>query len=455
MKRTQTILKFFSPTILLTIQSAIWAFVWINFYANSIPNPFQWKGELLLAALYFIILLIITNFYGGLRVGHYRASEVTLSEMIALFFTNAVTYAQVCLISSAIVTPLPIITMTVAQYVVAWVWVTVTYKIYVRVTPSRKMLLLYGESEAAKRLIQKFITRSEKYQIQESLCVTGQELDAIHSRILDFEAVILCGIPPDICGELLKYCFYNTTRTYTVPGIEDILTRNSVEINLFDMPLLLNRNERLDVERRTTKRVMDILISTVALIILSPLSILTAISIKLCDGGRALFSQERLTIGGKSFTLLKFRSMKQDAEENGAQLSTKSDNRITLVGRIIRPLRLDEIPQLLNVLKGDMSIVGPRPERPEIAEEYCKAMPEFAHRLKVKAGLTGYAQVYGNYNTDPWDKLLMDLTYISSYSPAMDIKIIFMTVKTLFQRERTKGIADGHITPRKKQAETK
>ena len=455
MKRSKSALLFLSPAVILTLQSSIWAYVWIYFYSDNVPNPFQWKGELLLAALYFIILLIITNFYGGLRVGLYRASEVALSKMIALFFTNTVTYAQACLISAAIVTPLPIIVMTVAQCVIAWIWAVVTYKIYVRTTPARKMLMLYGEPEAAKRLIQKLITRSERFQIQESQCVTGKEPELLRSRILDFEAVVLCDIDPELCSELLKFCFYNSIRTYTVPGIESILTRSSIETNLFDTPMFLNRNERLASERRAIKRVIDISISVIAIIILSPFALLTAISVKLCDGGPVFFSQERLTIGGKHFMLHKFRSMRQGAEKNGAQLSTRGDSRITPIGRIIRPLRLDEVPQLVNVLKGDMSIVGPRPERPEIAEDYCRAMPEFSYRLKVKAGLTGYAQVYGNYNTDPWDKLLMDLIYISSYSLSMDFKIMFMTVKTLLQRERTEGIAEGNVTPRKKEAGTR
>ena len=161
----------------------------------------------------------------------------------------------------------------------------------------------------------------------------------------------------------------------------------------------------------------NMLVSGVALVVLSPLMLVTAIAIK-SDGGPALYKQVRLTKDGRKFKILKFRSMRVDAEKySGAVLSAgEHDPRITKVGRVIRACRLDELPQLINILKGDMSLVGPRPERPEIAAEYEKELPEFSLRLQVKAGLTGYAQVYGKYNTTPYDKLLMDLTYIAKPS---------------------------------------
>ena len=142
----------------------------------------------------------------------------------------------------------------------------------------------------------------------------------------------------------------------------------------------------------------------------------------------------------------KLRSMIVDAEKGGARLAGEHDERITPVGRIIRAIRFDELPQLFNILRGDMSIVGPRPERPEIAEQYRKELPAFDLRLQVKAGLTGYAQIYGRYNTEPQDKLKMDLMYINHASLAEDIKLIFATVRILFMRESTSGVADGQTT---------
>ena len=199
------------------------------------------------------------------------------------------------------------------------------------------------------------------------------------------------------------------------------------------------------------KRAIDIVVSLIAAIILSPVFLSTAIAIKATDHGPVFYKQVRLTKDGKEFKILKFRSMRVDAEKDGvARLSTgENDSRITPVGKIIRACRVDELPQLFNILKGDLSIVGPRPERPEIASQYCEEMPEFALRLQAKAGLTGYAQVYGKYNTTPYDKLTMDLMYIAHPSIVEDLKIMLATVKILFLPESTEGVTEGSITAMK------
>ena len=176
------------------------------------------------------------------------------------------------------------------------------------------------------------------------------------------------------------------------------------------------------------------------LVIASPFMLVIALAIKLYDGGPVLYKQPRLTRDKQIFMILKFRSMKMDSEVKGAQLAKKEDDRITPVGKIIRRIHFDELPQIFNILKGDMSLVGPRPERPEIAAVYCEKIPEFDYRLKVKAGLTGYAQVYGKYNTTPYDKLKLDLTYIETYSLKLDVKLLMLTFKILFQKENTEGV---------------
>jgi lipopolysaccharide/colanic/teichoic acid biosynthesis glycosyltransferase len=192
---------------------------------------------------------------------------------------------------------------------------------------------------------------------------------------------------------------------------------------------------------------MDIVLSSIGLIFLSPLFLLITIGIKMEDKGPVIYKQKRLTIGGREFYVYKFRSMRVDAEQDGvARLACVNDNRVTVVGNFIRKVRLDELPQLFNILKGDMSIVGPRPERPEIAQQYEKEMPEFQYRLRVKAGLTGYAQIYGKYNTTPYDKLKLDLHYIQNYSLLLDIMLIFLTTKILFMKESTEGVTDHQVT---------
>ena len=209
---------------------------------------------------------------------------------------------------------------------------------------------------------------------------------------------------------------------------------------------MLSRNNGLTLGERFFKRLMDIVISLVACIILSPIMLVIAIAIKAYDRGPVFYTQERITKDARPFQIIKFRSMIVESEEDGARLAKADDDRITPVGRILRRTHFDELPQLFNILKGDMSIVGPRPERREIFEKYEESIPEFKFRLKMKAGLTGYAQVYGQYNTVPYDKLKLDLTYIENYSFWLDIKLCFLTVKILFQKEKSEGVDDRQTT---------
>ena len=218
------------------------------------------------------------------------------------------------------------------------------------------------------------------------------------------------------------------------------------EIDLFDSPLLLFRNQGMTFGQSFLKRTMDIAIGLTGCILASPVMLLIAIAIKLYDGGPVLYSQERITKDGRPFRIYKFRSMIVESEKRGARLASEHDDRITPVGKVIRRLHVDELPQLFNVLIGDMSFVGPRPEREEITREYEQSIPQFRFRLKVKAGLTGYAQVYGQYNTVPYDKLKLDLTYIENYSLWLDLKLILLTVKILFQKEKSEGVEDSQKT---------
>mgnify|MGYP002604789871 CR=1 FL=1 len=229
-----------------------------------------------------------------------------------------------------------------------------------------------------------------------------------------------------------------------LPKISDIILRGSDDIHLFDTPLLLARNNGFSFEQKVMKRITDIAFSIILIVLTSPIMLITAIAIKLYDGGSPIHQQTRLTMGGKEFNVYKFRSMVMDAEKDGiARLAAEGDVRVTPIGKIIRRTRIDELPQLFNILRGDMSLVGPRPERPQIAAEYRTYMPEFDYRLKVKGGLTGFAQIYGKYNTTPYDKLKLDLMYIESYSVLFDMKLIFLTLKIMFTKESTEGVDEG------------
>jgi len=231
------------------------------------------------------------------------------------------------------------------------------------------------------------------------------------------------------------------------------MLRGARDITLFDTPLLLVKGTGLTPAQRVVKRTMDIVLSSLAILVFAIPMAMVAIAIKLEDGGPVFYKQKRMTRGGREFEILKFRSMIVDAEKYaGAVLATENDPRITKVGRFIRATRLDEIPQILNILKGDMSVVGPRPERKVLADEICKEVPEFAYRLKVRGGLTGYAQIYGKYNTSSYDKLRLDLMYIENYSLMLDIKLIILTLRIIFSKDSTEGADVAEENRRKAEA---
>ena len=283
-------------------------------------------------------------------------------------------------------------------------------------------------------------SRKDKYNIT-GLIAAEEGYDAIVKKIPQYDAIILNDVAAPLRNDILKFCYRYRVRTYVAPKLTDIMVRGAKNISLFDTPLLLVKGTGLTPAQRVGKRLMDIVLCSVAMVIAAPVMAVVAIAIKLEDGGPVFFRQKRLTRNNREFEILKFRSMIVDAEKYaGAVLATDNDPRITKVGKFIRATRLDEIPQILNILKGDMSIVGPRPERKVIADEYCKDIPEFPYRLKVRGGLTGYAQIYGKYNTSAYDKLRLDLMYIENYSLLLDIKLIILTLRIIFSKESTEGI---------------
>ena len=359
---------------------------------------------------------------------------------------NAVTYFLISLIGRKFLSVAPILIMSCVDFAFISIWTLLTGKLYFLIYPPRKLVILYGSRQAAA-LVLKMSQRVDKYMICESVSV-HESTEKVRELIQKYEGVIICDIPAEMRNDYLKFCFENSIRAYIAPKISDIIIRGADDIRLFDTPLLLCRNYGLDFEQRLFKRTFDIVFSLVALVPALPFMLVSAIAIKLYDGGPVLYKQVRLTTNGRRFYVYKFRSMIVDAEKNGVpQLCTDEDSRITPVGRFLRKCRLDELPQLFNILKGDMSVVGPRPERPELTEQYKKEMPEFEFRLKVKAGLTGYAQVTGVYDTSPYDKLKMDLMYIENYSARMDLQIILMTLKTMLFPGKTNAETEEGVLP--------
>lgn len=425
---------------LILAQAAVFAYVWYDYYRGLIFEPFWRKGNWVLIGIYGLMYALFCQMYGGLKVGYLKRTDVFYSLVLATFCANFLEYFQITLINRWFLSPWPLIKMTAVQLVIDLVWIFGSRYIYSRIYHARKLLVIYGERSPGD-VIQKMNSRRDKYKITGMVHISEGE-EKIHQQMAEYDGVIIWDLPSETRNRYLKYCFVNSIRCYLSPKISDIILTGSERIHLFDTPLLLSRNMGLTVDQRVTKRVLDLVVSSVGVIVSSPLVLLIAILIKAYDRGPVFYTQDRLTVNGKPFKIYKFRSMKVDSEKYGARLASKHDDRITPVGKVLRNLHLDELPQLYNVFKGDMSLVGPRPERESIMKVYETEIPEFCYRLKVKAGLTGYAQVYGKYNTTPYDKLKLDLYYIENYSFFLDIKLILMTIKIFFQKEVSEGVDD-------------
>lgn len=439
------IIKFLSSVTAVAVQMFLYWNIWMGYYSSNIELPFFRKGNWLMVALYGVLLFFFVHTYGGLKVGYLRKGDIIYSQILAAICVNAITYVQICLLDRHFVNMIPLVIMTLIQAVFIALWAAAFHYVYTKIFPPRKMILVYGERPAFG-LKDKINAREDKYNICEMVNIDCG-LETVYKRINRYEAVIIGDIPSQFRNQIMKYCFEQSIRTYMLPKISDIILRGSDDIHLFDSPLLLARNNGFTFEQKVMKRMTDIVMSILLLILLSPVMLITAIAIRLYDGGPAIHKQTRLTMGGREFDVYKFRSMVVDAEKDGiARLAAEGDVRVTPIGKVIRRTRIDELPQLFNILKGEMSLVGPRPERPQIAEEYRSYMPEFDFRLKVKGGLTGYAQIYGKYNSTPYDKLKLDLMYIENYSFRLDLKLIMMTLKVVFMKESTEGVAEGQIT---------
>lgn len=441
------LILFTISTIFVLLQTAVFAWVWYHFYNRpDVMLPFYNRGNYVVIIMYAGMCFLFYKLFGCFRVGYLRIYDTLFTLAAALLCINTFTYFQLCLICRwrFLDHIQPILLMTAADAVLLSIWTAFSRTVYLRLSPPRDLMVVYGEY-SPDNLMSKLASRPDKYHVKEAMCYDS-DMDLIKDKMLRCGGVVLTDIPSHERNALLKFCFENDIRCYSVPKISDIMIMNAASINLFDTSLLLFRNNGISIGQRFTKRLFDIVVSLIGIVVAAPFMLIIALCVKLYDGGPVFFKQDRLTKDGKVFKIIKFRSMRVQNEKKEYCLTRKNDDRITPVGKVLRNIHFDELPQLFNILKGDMSIVGPRPECPNLAEEYCKIVPEFNFRLKVKAGLTGYAQVYGKYNTTPYDKLKLDLTYIKKYSFWLDLKLIFMTFKILFQKENTEGIESWQTT---------
>lgn len=434
--------------ITIAFETMVYSYYWLTNFSIAI-RPHLWfsgKGHYLAIAVYALLLLAFSTMYGGLNIGYLRTAEVVFSQVFATIIVNLITYGQDSLMYFWLMDPAPFIAMTLIQCAGVFIWSLCAQRIYRFIFAPRKMLLIHGD-RPYEDLIRKFESRKDKYDICKCMHV-NEGIDAICQEIEErYDAIVLGDIDVTSRNTLYKFCYGKGIRVYILPKLSDVILSGAEEMHIFDTPILLTREYRLTIEQRFIKRLIDIVCSGILLLVASPIMLLTAIVIKLYDGGPVIYKQIRCTKDMREFGIMKFRSMRVDAEKDGvARLATKNDDRITPIGKFIRKVRIDELPQLINILMGDMSFIGPRPERPEIISQYVELMPEFVFRTKVKAGLAGYAQVYGKYNTTPYDKLKLDLTYIENYSVWMDIKLMLLTLKILFWPDSTEGVEAQQVT---------
>lgn len=413
-------------------------------YNKILEAPLD-SGGYLMIALYIGMLIGMFNIMGALRVGYNKKFNIIMSHIISLVIVNVIAYLQLSLIHRAFLPIGYILILTFFQIAVSVIWTYIVFKLDKKFISVKNMILVYGDKKA-EELVYKILEREDRYRICETVQYNGatyfseSNLDYVKEKISNYSAVVICRLESSVRNDLLKFCYENDIEVYLPPRISDIIIRGANELDQFDSPLVVCRNCSLTLGQAVVKRIFDVVISLIGIILSSPIMLAVAIGIKAYDGGPVIFKQKRVTLNEKEFDIYKFRSMIVDAEKNNQVIpATDDDPRITPVGKIIRKLRFDELPQLFNILKGDMSFVGPRPERIEHHCDYSKQIPEFAYRTKVKAGLTGYAQVMGKYNTSPYDKLLLDLTYIQKFSFFLDIKIILLTTKIIFMKESTEG----------------
>lgn len=438
---------FFASLINILLMTLVFACVWYGYYAGTMYQSIQFyrKGNYVLLALYALLLFFFSNMYGGLKIGQLRRIEVLLSQYLSLFFTNIVTYVIISLLAFRAVNPFRLFVAMLVEMVISSLWNVIIIHFYNRIFQPWKILLIYGERPAAD-LVYKVEARRDKYAIYDAINIE-EGIEKIAEKMKDFQAVIIGDISAIKRNDILKYCYAHKIRAYVIPKLSDIILMGADRIHVFDTPFLLSKGYTLSFDQRFLKRALDLIIAIPLIVLASPVMLFTALAIKLYDRGPVFYKQVRCTRYEKEFEIYKFRSMIEDAESDGvAKLASENDSRITPVGKLIRATRIDELPQLFNIIRGDMSFVGPRPERPEIMREYCETMPEFKFRTRVKAGLTGFAQVYGKYNTTPYDKLKLDLFYIENYSLWTDIKLILMTVKTVLKKDATEGVAQGQTT---------
>ena len=404
-----------------------------HYYSET---DFWFKGYLVFVFLYLVVFLAFATTYRCLNIGTMRYRELIFTYILSSFLTNFIFYFILSLTAKQLLIIAPIGIMTLAQWVGAALLYFGADRTFNALYPARQSIVVCSNDKHETSVFRKIDSMKERHTIN-MLITESQGADAIKRCMEPYSTVFMGDISRELRLDLTEYCFEQNKRLFVLPTVEDIIFHNAHETIVGDSLVYQCKNHTFSAEQAVIKRLMDIGISLFGIIVTSPIMLIAALIVKLQDGGPVFFRQVRYTRNYQKFTLLKFRSMIVDAEKNGAQFTKPGDSRITAFGRFMRATRIDELPQFFNILHGEMSLVGPRAERTENVDFYCERMPEFRYRMKVKAGLTGYAQIYGKYNTNFEDKLKLDMLYIENCSIMLDLQLIFMTFKVLFMAEES------------------
>ncbi|MDO4990619.1 MAG: exopolysaccharide biosynthesis polyprenyl glycosylphosphotransferase [Eubacteriales bacterium] len=433
----------------LAISNLLLIACWWLYYEDQYEVWMNSKSKAMLFVFYGFMLFLFFRIYEAYDIGYHRITDNVYSQSLSQGIAASILWIVSIVVFDRLTNPLPFVALCGVQLIWNVAWCFIANRMYSALYRNRKTVVIYRDDDDLRRL--KEIGRlSHRFNIQKYIKNPPDDYKVLEVQIKGFDAIVVSGVDASLRNGIAKYCIETGISGYFAPHVGDIIMQGARHIRSFSVPIMSVKRATPTPEYLFIKRSFDIVLSALAMVVLSPLFLVTALAIKLYDHGPVLYRQVRLTRNGRRFEMLKFRSMCTDAEKDGvARLSTgENDDRITPVGRVIRACRLDELPQLVNILKGDMSIVGPRPERPEIAARYEADMPAFSLRLQVKAGLTGYAQVYGKYNTDPYDKLEMDLMYVNKMGIFEDLRLMFATVRILFLRDSTEGVGAGSVTAR-------
>ena len=408
-----------------------------KFYFMLIPT----RTSFITLGVFTLVYMMMSIIYGGFDIGKRKSKPIIYSFVLSVFFTDIAAHFFMCIMNITVVHngkfvydyPLLLLLTYIIQIFIIVVFTYGGNYLYFSANKPHDSIIITRKGEQTDSIISKIGRYKKQYNITETVFINDPD---ILKKIDKADSIFFYNLSVPERNAFVEYCYHCKKDIYYSVELSDIVSLGSHRVYFDDKSMVYAPVKGLTFEQRVIKRIMDLVIAGFGLIITSRIFLITALCIKLEDGGPVFYKQERATYAGKIFNVIKFRSMK--VEDGSIHKSvTKNDDRITRTGRIIRKFRIDELPQLINVIKSDMSIVGPRPEMVENVEKYTKELPEFAYRQRAKAGLTGMAQIYGKYNTSPKDKLIFDLTYINEYSVWLDIKLIFRTLLVLLTPDKS------------------